>query len=129
MIIVKLQGGLGNQMFQYAAARSLINEREKVFVDLCFLSQNNLSTSDFTARSYELRIFRNCRIMHLSKITKRIFFSNKFIIRILRKVIWGTIYYIKQKENEYITIPGNHKNVYLDGYFQSEKYFFHLSRG
>ena len=58
MIIVKLQGGLGNQMFQVATAYALAKYYNTKFkLDLSFLKKHNISTETFTAREYELNIF------------------------------------------------------------------------
>ena len=58
MIITKLQGGLGNQMFQSAVAYALAKHYNTNFkLDLSFLQKNNTSTQTFTAREYELNIY------------------------------------------------------------------------
>jgi hypothetical protein len=50
MIIVQLNGGLGNQLFQYAIARSL-SERQhsKVMLDLNVYNQTGLRPHEFYA--------------------------------------------------------------------------------
>ena len=56
MIIVKLQGGLGNQMFQYAAGRQLatLNNTELI-LDLSFLHRRK--QVNYTIRNFELGVF------------------------------------------------------------------------
>ncbi|MEG1585355.1 MAG: alpha-1,2-fucosyltransferase [Bacteroidales bacterium] len=57
MIICRLQGGLGNQMLQYACARSLsLLTKKKLLLDLSFL--NDRSIAGITLRHYELACFR-----------------------------------------------------------------------
>lgn len=57
MIICRLQGGLGNQMLQYACARSLsLLTGQALRLDLSFL--NDDSIQGITHRSYELDCFR-----------------------------------------------------------------------
>ncbi|MBD2107737.1 hypothetical protein [Nodosilinea sp. FACHB-13] len=57
MIIMKLQGGLGNQMFQYALGRALSEHlNTKLKLDLSFLL-NRTSTESHLFRDYELSIF------------------------------------------------------------------------
>jgi hypothetical protein len=56
MIIVRLMGGLGNQMFQYAAGRRLANKnRSKVLLDLSWF--DSIASED-TPRHFELECFR-----------------------------------------------------------------------
>lgn len=57
MIKVILNGGLGNQMFQYAAAKSLALEKQTdLYLDLTFL-KTRPPIKDFTVRDYELYLF------------------------------------------------------------------------
>ena len=52
MVVVKLSGGLGNQMFQYAAGRSFASRRnERLALDLSFYSK---TVPGVTPRRYEL---------------------------------------------------------------------------
>jgi hypothetical protein len=57
MIHVRLMGGMGNQMFQYALARSLaIKHRTEARVDLSFLLDRSVKRN-FVFRDYDLGIF------------------------------------------------------------------------
>ena len=57
MIIAKLMGGLGNQMFQYAIARNLsLKYNVPLKIDLSFLNNKNMG-SDFVYRDYDLSLF------------------------------------------------------------------------
>ncbi|MBW1792525.1 MAG: alpha-1,2-fucosyltransferase, partial [Deltaproteobacteria bacterium] len=52
MITVKLMGGLGNQMFQYAAARRLASfHKTSLKLDLFFLQTDHKS---YESRTYDL---------------------------------------------------------------------------
>ena len=120
MIITKLQGGLGNQMFQYAAARSISYDK-KVYLDFSFLQKNTSSSAVFTGRDFEIGIF-NIAYKTFSEDLRKIFFGKTFISRFFRRFILGTLTHVKQTENEFVKIS-HAENIYLDGYFQSEKYF------
>ena len=124
LIIVKLQGGLGNQMFQYAIARSLSNWYKTDFaLDHQFLeSRDPLATHVF--RTYDLDIFclkaPKATRMQIAK-----FFPSPIKSTFLRKM--G-----KLSDNPVVKEPFFHffpevfqlsKNIYLDGYWQSPRYF------
>ena len=117
MIIIKLNGGLGNQMFQYSLGRKLSLKNNDVF---------KLDLSDFTKdnpRSYSLGEFN---------IIEN-FASDEDINKIKKSGVWKLIDKLKPyckrsaiKYQGYDFDPNILKlsgNFYLDGYWQSEKYF------
>lgn len=121
MIISKLQGGLGNQMFQYSVGRSLAR---RLNVPLK-LDTNHYSNDikrqyylgDFTiyseiARSDEIKRLKNDSI--LNKMTGRFLGKRN-----------GAIF--KEPDRnfhaEVLNLPDN---TYLDGFWQSEKYFIDI---
>lgn len=101
MIISKLQGGLGNQLFQWAYGKSLSNLSDQpYYLDLSSYYSNNPA---ITPRSYEL---------------KKLNISTPEIIDIISAAI------IVNDNFEYKPYrPDPAQNHYLDGYWQSEKYF------
>jgi len=124
MVIVKLQGGLGNQMFQYAAARRLAGN-EVVYIDDDFFASCNKSTDDFTARVFELDIFDNIRLKPISPFIKRTLTGQHKINKLFKKILFPKASYIHQTEkNEFIDLDqAKDRPIYLDGYFQNEGYF------
>lgn len=127
MIIVKLIGGLGNQMFQYAAGRCLAH---KYSTELKLDIQN---FKNYTLRNYDLNNFDIIENFATSSDLSRIFFpSDKLTVKVFKHVIRSVsriqqIKYIKEKEynfqQNFIKLPDN---IYLDGYWQSEKYFLDI---
>ena len=103
-ISVELQGGLGNQLFGWAAGFAL---SKKMNLDL------TLNTSNLIARQYELDTF---------KLSEKIELSNTKESRIRRMNLTGTSFEEKSfqydKRFENISMPKR-----LRGYFQSWKYF------
>lgn len=123
MIIVRLMGGLGNQMFQYAAGRRLshvlgadlkldITAFNKTASRKFELSALNITAS--MARRAETCPFAKTRWLYSIPYLPRRFIRNRR--------------YIKEKhfhfDKEILFLPDN---VYLDGYWQSEKYFADIS--
>lgn len=119
-------GGLGNQMFQYAAARALaLDKNTWVYLDPSFLYED--SKGRWTQRDYELDVFniqykfeRSGRVNFL----RRLNYSNRW--KRLSDQKWWPLPY----RNFYEAGPRFQKelfsypvNTYLHGYFQSEKYF------
>lgn len=117
---------MGNQMFQYATARALESRKsENVILDFFFLNSNTLSSETFTAREFELGIFTKLRAEALTDFRRKLMSSQSFFYRKMRRLIGFKVVYVQQKENEFVAIPYS-KDIYLDGYFQSEKYFKHI---
>ncbi len=130
MITVKLQGGLGNQMFQYAVGRALAEKnRDRLVLDLTFLLDRTPRES-FVFRDYDLGIFPNIRaeFTWLSKMARRLpieglyLRASNFIRRVKTKL--GVQRYAGEPDRSfYAEVLELKGNVYLDGYWQSEKYF------
>lgn len=126
MIAVKLMGGLGNQMFQYAAARSLALEKGTwVYLDPSFLYED--SKGRWTQRDYELDVFniaykfeRSGRINFLRSLN-----LNNFRKRLSDSPLWFLPYrnFYQPDHRFHPGLFSYPKNTYLHGYFQSEKYF------
>lgn len=120
MVVVRLDGGLGNQMFQYACARRLAHVRSvDLKLDISPFAQGSLRSfaldgfriAAITSSDGEVRIFRlKARLgTILHKRTKRRF---------------GLPIIVRNHSLEFdATIRHLDGNVYLDGYWQSEKYF------
>jgi glycosyltransferase involved in cell wall biosynthesis len=101
MVIVKLYGGLGNQLFQYATARALAIRNDAMLK----LDASSGFERDFYKRRYSLNCFN----------IPENFASPEEI---------AASAYIREKhfhfDPEVCSLRGD---VYLDGYWQSEKYF------
>lgn len=125
MIVVRIIGGLGNQMFQYATGRNLsIRNSTKLILDTQPLEDAN--RENFTIRNFELGIFnlddkvKKNPFLNLLNSSDKIFSSVYY--RVKRKLIRFNSYFEKNLKYD-IEIQGLGRNVYLDGYFQSENYF------
>ncbi len=126
MIFVRLIGGIGNQMFQYAAARRLAYAaKAAVIFDISHFKY-------YPGRSYALGHF-NIQEQFLSSDEAERFnseFQSRFksLIRFLDKKRKRCPRYIKEKYFRFdpaVLRLGD--NIYLDGYWQSEKYFIDIT--
>lgn len=126
MIAVKLKGGIGNQMFQYAVARSLAIEKNTwVYLDPSFLYED--AKGRWTQRDYALGPFH---IQYKFEKSGRINFLRRLnhssTWRRWSETAWWPFSFRNfneagtQFQPELFSLP---RNVYLEGYFQSEKYF------
>jgi hypothetical protein len=119
MVVVKLMGGLGNQLFQYSAGKALALEKNvPLFLDISFL--NGRSDDAYTRRHFELdQLALNYKtagddMLHLFK-------QNPSFLKLFKKNRNPDF----PVYTEQMGTPGklHVSNAYLDGYWQSEKYF------
>ncbi|WP_417427757.1 alpha-1,2-fucosyltransferase [Halpernia sp.] len=117
MIAVEIMGGLGNQMFQFASARALaLHRNEKFLLDKHFFDNYEL-------HNYSLHHFNiKTPLLEENISFEPINFIEKVKAFLLKKKIFS-IYEEKELifNKNLFTLP--QKNIYLKGYFQSEKYF------
>lgn len=128
MVIVRLWGGLGNQMFQYAAARrlALVNDAP-LKLDLGWFA--NIPSGD-TRRRYELHVFNSVQEVALPGEVRALRGVDiRRWPKILKRVVNSSGLFMKQtcqREKHYHFDPEVLQfrgDVYLDGFWQSEKYF------
>jgi hypothetical protein len=121
VIVVRLKGGLGNQMFQYALGRALQHRRgDELRLDVTYLLGDSVFKWD-VPRTYDLDVFQ-------------IQPAFSYIPRLLRRArrtaaeaeaVPRSQTFVEEKEFGFhpeildLTAP----NLYLDGYWQSESYF------
>lgn len=115
MIILRLKAGLGNQMFQYAFARSLsLRRNEELLLDLS--SFKNMAARD-TSRSYLLKHFK---IKENFATPEQIApFVTKFSI--LKRKIERNLFY--RQNYRFYRYIANSKQTYFEGWWNNEEYF------
>lgn len=141
MLIIRIQGGLGNQMFQYAIYKSLMANGKKVYIDKTYF---NYSRSH---NGFELENIFKIRPKYASE--KQIYkltgfypfnFKNILFNKLYKVLSLGTlknnVYFKRQKEKN-ILIEKDHSFIenifdfnekYLDGYWQNIKYFSDIEK-
>lgn len=132
MIIAHLIGGLGNQMFQYAAGRHLAEKNSTL------LKLDLSGFEEYKLHRYALHCFKIWE--HIATMEEIATFKGKGITRtakLLSKIgtRWGGLSFatsdfyqdaIILKEKRFSFDPSvleAKANIYLEGYWQSEKYF------
>lgn len=120
MVIAKVIGGLGNQMFQYAAGRAL------ALANGC---QLKLDTSGFNSyglhNGYELARFDiKAEIASVEDVARFVGPCPR-IAKLVRQItgLGKKSYYLERSFSFDAGFLGNAPPVYLDGYWQSCKYF------
>lgn len=120
MRIVRILGGIGNQMFQYAFYKKLEEIDNDVKIDCTGFENYRLHNG------YELeKIFNiDAKYANLMEVKQISNISDNIFLKVIRKIFGG-------KENEFIEnglvynphLLTNKKIYYYDGYWQSYKYF------
>lgn len=127
MIIVKVYGGLGNQMFQYAFARYLaFKHKVPLKIDTSVLEKKDHG-DNYTVRDFQLKVFNINAELASEQELRKFRLKGK-----LSKGIDNLSLYLRLKDAVYLrerTFTFNKlylnapENAYVDGYWQSEKYF------
>jgi len=123
-IIAQIQGGLGNQLFQYAAARSLsCHYKTNLLLDSAWYKG---PFEDVTPRTFLLNHFSiEAEIISLKEPMR----SPRRLRRLLQEYFPTNPFIAKEKkhyvfDSHLMRLPLiNRRNVYLMGYWQSYKYF------
>jgi hypothetical protein len=130
MIIVKLIGGLGNQMFQYATARRLAVKHSTL------LKLDVTGFKEYKLHKYGLHNFRILESLATQSEIENIRGNSRNIFNRLKRKFRSTIGLNNSTNSKLIIEKQFHfdpeileapNNVYLDGYWQTEKYFTDIS--
>jgi|GEM_PF-169574 len=118
MVIVKLKGGIGNQLFQFAFGRAIaLSRKETLFFDLTYLNDSSLS---ITSRTFKLSRLNNYQL------------ADQMILKDFSDINQkgNAVFVSDESSKESIRALLNDQNIHailLDGYFQNQFYFLGLS--
>ncbi len=111
MVTVVIQGGLGNQLFQYAYGRALLELGNEVIFDVSFFDTN----TKYTKRKYMLGSF----LLRKTIATTSKGYAQKFLTRCINKID-------VDRKIRYVPIKKSNDAYIADGYYNTEKYFVHI---
>ena len=127
MVEVRIKGGLGNQLFQYATGYNLARRlNTNLILDISFFQNQSLRGFGLKYLQIDFSETENG-----SKNRKVEILKNKYLNKILRQI--GKEVIVTGNDSRYILeskselVPAffyeKHSDLFLDGYYQSEKYF------
>lgn len=121
MVIIKIKGGLGNQMFQYAFYLNLKNRGTDVKMDISGL---DLYLDSFGRGDIWDAFCVNRDFASANEIQELLKNENKIINKLQMKIFkYSNTHYVQRNPFYFNTDIFNMDNIYLDGYWQNEKYF------
>ena len=143
MIYLELSGGLGNQLFEYAMARRVLEERRKNNPNeklTLLLDRYNNDVRNYSLKSFMVDDSIRLIPMWKQKILSTYFKAKKHSIMITRttdsKLISGAkafaimcsygMFCTTDTYDYYPYVLPNKKNIYIYGNYQSEKYFLEI---
>lgn len=141
MIYIRIAGGLGNQLFEYAAARYLLYSTDGDGLVLDTTSYNCHSLRTFSLHHFDIvdykkqnaergrKYVNNYHVKLLYKLSelidKKCSVKKKIVVERILKYPLQSIGIVLNKfsSDSYCKVLFSNKNIYMSGYFQSEDFF------
>jgi hypothetical protein len=125
MLVVKITGGLGNQLFQFAFGQYL---SKQINTNVLYDIQTNKNQKKITSRNLELQNLNfKLEIASIKDIYEFKFFTKGVLARIERKVaelmpFFNKKFIVENSMHKLVTKSIMHDNCYYDGYWQCIEY-------
>lgn len=126
MIVTRLIGGLGNQMFQYAVGRAVARRSKALLaLDVSGFANYDLRRYELAEFNIAAHVASEKQLISLGVVSK----PPTFINRLLKRMGYAAPEHVLREASfTYDSrIESASAPVYLDGYWQSEKYFVHIA--
>ncbi len=123
MVIIRLMGGLGNQMFQYALFESMRQKGKDVYIDLSWYDKNIAHNGIELGRAFGIDL--NAFQADINDCKKLGYISTSSISRLYQRLL-GKSTFVEEYGSDVVIYKKEilrMDNVYLSGYWQSYKYF------
>ena len=126
-IYLKISGGIGNQLFQYASAKNLsiklkakliIDDKSGFFFDSIFKRKKSLPKNFVYKKINLVELF----YFYFFILIKKIFYKNKKFFQFKKSIIFDETK-SKRFEKNLDKKFGENTSIFLIGFFQSENYF------
>ncbi len=125
-VYVRLKGGLGNQLFQYAAGRALaLRTRTTLVLDASSgFTRDRLYRRTFSLARLPIRAATGGVLTSLPFWFEHVWMRGSRLTSGIRKRPWGVLLYEAQPHffRELLDCPPK-RDTWMDGYWQSEEYF------
>lgn len=122
MIVTRLNGGLGNQMFQYAIAKKLaLKFNTEVVIDPSVVENSEFRKYSLAQFKFPQRMIKNSEQIIFN--WKPALISQKLFYKIARIILKPVVIHESQFTYDSSVLIQAKKNTYLDGFWQTEKYF------
>ena len=133
MIVVRIWGGLGNQMFQYAMGYAMSRKKHtRLYLDTSFFYKKHNKRQ--TKRDLDM-FYLPIKVKDIVEPEKEVscllpFLQSPYINFLIRKFLpvkfrIGKFVYVKEDKLQYLpkVLSIRNDNIYYDGYWHSDKYF------
>jgi hypothetical protein len=123
MVIARIHAGLGNQMFQYAAGRNLaLQKHTKLFLDAWGYETDTFRKFELGKLNVSAPLLSKGRSNWGVRLRRRRYRPISVVLRAIQSPLAST--HVKDIEQGFKDgLAGIGGNVYLDGFWQSERYF------